>query len=194
MKPSSKRAAGVVLIVLSILTLPIAVFQVVPTFLVDFPCMGPDEWGYPQDITQSTRIGYCISLYPLKAFSGGGIYASGSTAQDEITVDPLVFKRADEVLYVNSHPLQSGEVYKTTLWKLSANPWLIFTTRFEIRNDGFTSVDSSSTAKMLFVSGDASEGWLPNPLGLIILVGGIWLVARGKEEQNQMSSNLAQAG
>jgi hypothetical protein len=188
MKPSSKRAVSVLLIILSLLTLAIAVFQIVPTFLVDFPCMGPDEWGYPQDITQDTRIGYCISLYPLKAISGGGIYASGSSDQDEITVGELVFRREDEILYVYGQTLQPGEMYKTTLWRLSANPWLIFTTRFEIRNDGIMPTESSASPNMLFVSGDASEGWLPSPLGLIMLVGGIWLFARGKEEQDQVEA------
>jgi hypothetical protein len=194
MKPSLKPALGIVLIVLALLMFVITICQITPVMLVDIPCLGSDDSDYPPGTTQDTRIGYCISYYPLKAISGGRIYASGSTNQDEITVDPLVFRREDETLFVNGHPINSREVYKQTDWRLSANPWLIITTRFEIRNDGITPIDSLASANMLFVSGKAVEGWLPNPLGLIILGGGIWLFVRGRKERNLGSNNLAAAG
>jgi hypothetical protein len=194
MKPSLKRALGILFIVLSLLMFLIAVCQITPIVLVDIPCLGSDDSDYPPGTTQDTRIGYCISYYPVKAISGGEIYASGSTKQDEVTVDQLVFRREDETLYVNGHPINSGEVYKTTDWRLSANPWLIITTRFEIRNDGITPIDSLASVNMLFVSGDAVEGWLPNPLGIIVLGGGIWLFVRGTRERSLVSNNLAAAG
>lgn len=194
MKPLSKRVMGVLFIVISLSLLAIAVCQFTPTVFVDFPCLGSDDWPYPPDVSQDTRIGYCIRLHPLSAFRGGGIYASGSTIQDEIKVNQLIFRREKETLYVNGHPIPPGEMYKTTLWRISANPWLILTIRFEIRNDGITPIDLFASSNMLFVSGDAYEGWLPNPLGLIILGGGIWLFLRGHKERNQDANNLVKAG
>jgi hypothetical protein len=35
------------------------------------------------------------------------------------------------------------------------------------------------TIDALYVYGSVSEGWLPNPLGLVILGIGIWLMVRG---------------
>jgi len=35
----------------------------------------------------------------------------------------------------------------------------------------------------LYIYGSVSEGWFPNPLGLIILGVGIWLLVRGARER-----------
>lgn len=200
MKPTAKHTLGLILIVLSGLALIIAIGQVVPTKFVDFPCFdGQVHSGFAnQDISPDTRIGYCISIWPLQAISGGGIYAVGTTTQDEITVRALKLRRDRLTLYVNNHPLDPDQVYKTVRLIPSLNPWLIFTHCFTIKNRriqsiaSFTSFDMlsddvdeswipSTSFDMLYVSGDVDEGWIPNPLGLVILGGGIWLFRRGKK-------------
>src|SRR6266508_3408812 len=181
MKPSSKRTLGIVLIVLSVLTLAIGFCQIVPLGFVDFPRF--DDMVRQQEINSDTRIVYCISILPRQAISGGAIYDEGTSNQDEIKVRDLNLKRDEQALLVNNHPVNPQESYETVLWRASISPWLIFTSRFEIKNEGITSIGSSDPSNVLYVSGDVHEGWLPNPLGLIILGVGIWLFRQGKKEQ-----------
>ncbi len=191
MKPSSKRTLGIVLIVLSVLTLAIGFCQIVPLGFVDFPCF--DDMVRQQEINSDTRIVYCISIWPRQAISGGAIYDEGTSNQDEIKVRDLNLKRDEQALLVNNHPVNPQESYETVLWRASISPWLIFTSRFEIKNEGITSIGSSDPSNVLYVSGDVHEGWLPNPLGLIILGVGIWLFRQGKKEQKQ-EPNKIEAG
>ena len=119
----------------------------------------------------------------LEALSGGGIYAVGSTNQNEITVGELKLRRDGQTLLVNYHSLNTGEIYNATHWTSSINPWILFTRRFAINNSGLlTYANSSIPTDVLYVSGDVYEGWCINPLGLIILVCGIWLFRQGKKE------------
>jgi hypothetical protein len=71
-----------------------------------------------------------------------------------------------------------GGVYETVQWSAVRNPWIIYQDRVEIRNDGLISVDLSAPPDVLFISGDIHKGWLPNPLGLLMLLGGMVLILR----------------
>jgi hypothetical protein len=75
MKPTAKYALGLILIALSVLALPIAACLITPMFFVDF-CF--HEEVRQQDVSQDTRFVYCISGWPLRAKSGGAIYAAGT--------------------------------------------------------------------------------------------------------------------
>lgn len=180
MKPSSLQTLGVILIVLSVIALAIAICQITPLAFVDFPCL--DDIVNHQEIKPSTRIVYCISLWPLQAISGGGIYDIGVSEQDEVTVKGLKLRRDGQTLYVNNRPLKVGENYGFTRIIPSISPWILFQNRFEIRNDGLLLGQSSPLSTALYVSGDVVEGWLPNPLGLLLLGFGIWLFSKGKKE------------
>lgn len=175
----TRYSLGIFLIVISVALLVIAVGQVTPIMYVDFPCFAFDP--YPEDMSPDTRIAYCISLWPLYAISGGGIYALGTADHDEITVKRLNFERQGQTLVVNDHPLAIGETYSTVRWIPSLNPWLIFTWRIVVKNEGPNQADLSTSRDTLFVSGDVYEGWLPNPVGFLILGSGIWFVTRGKK-------------
>jgi hypothetical protein len=193
MKPTSKRTLGVIIIALSILLIAIGVCQVIPYAFVDFPCF--DDEFLQQEIKSDTRIAYCISIWPLEALSGGGIYDYGSTSQDEITVRELDLRRDGQSLFVNERPLAAGEIYKITKWKMSFNPWVLFTRRFEINNKGLiTSTESVPSVDALYVSGDVYEGWFINPLGLIILGCGLWLFKQGKMEIKEELPSATEAG
>ena len=178
MQPSSKRVLGIFLVVVSLVTLVIAFCQVVPMGFVDFPCTG-QQVGQ-QGIASDSRLAYCLSVWPRQAISGGGIYDIGTSNQDEIRVDPLNLKRYNLTLSVNGHEINPGQTYKTTRFA-GLNPWVVLTSRFEVRNDGLMPEELTSSASVLFVTGDVHEGWFPNPLGLIVLIGGVWLIRQGKE-------------
>ena len=55
---------------------------------------------------------------------------------------------------------------------------MILTNRFEIRNRGLIPADSAAPVDVLFISGDVQQGWVPNPLGLILLLAGMVLLLR----------------
>ena len=193
MKPSSKRALGVAIIALSVLAMAIGVCQVMPYAFVDFPCF--DDEVRSQEINSDTRIVYCISIFPLEALSGGGIYDDGSSNQDEIAVGEISLKRDDQTLFVNNHALNVSEIYKTTKWNPSINPWVLFTRHFEIKNEGLLIPNESPTPiDVLYVSGYVYEGWFINPLGLVILVYGILLFRQGKKELQQESLSKSKVG
>ena len=181
------------MIILCVLSLAIGFCQIVPLGFVDFPCF--DEMVRQQEIDSDTRIVYCISIWPRQAISGGAIYGEGTSNQNEVTVRELSFKRSGQTLFVNNHALNTGEVYKTTKWTLSISPWVLFTRRFEITNEGlFTPSEASTPTDVLYVSGNVYEGWLINPLGLLILGCGIWLFRQGKKELKQESPSTTEAG
>ncbi|MCS6883624.1 MAG: hypothetical protein NZU74_20040 [Chloroflexaceae bacterium] len=184
----TKFSLGIILIVISVVLLVIAIYQVTPTMAVDFPCQA----GLVPDVRPDTRIAYCVSLWPLEAFSGGGVYALGATDQDEITVGMLKLERQEQTLVVNDHPLEVGETYSTVRWTPSLNPWLIFTTRFFVKNEGLKRANLPTSSDTLYVSGDVYEGWLPNPAGFLILGGGILFLVQGiKERKGKPMKNQA---
>jgi hypothetical protein len=102
-------------------------------------------------------------------------------------MDIFSFRRENQVLLTNGHRLQPQESYSSFAWRLSTNPWLLITKASEIRNEG---VDRNSSDGMLLVVGDVNEGWFPNPLGLVILMTGIWLYRNGVKDRNLVQQNL----
>lgn len=177
MKFSSKQFLGVLFLAASVLTLPQAIRQVQPVPVVmDFPCEA-DQDVRQEGMDASTRIAYCLSLWPFN-MGGGGIFALGTSDQDEAQVSGLHFRRDGQMLYVNNRPVDVGVRYETTRWRATRNPWVILTNRFEVRNRGLISADSIAPANVLFISGDVHEGWIPNPLGLILILAGMVLILR----------------
>lgn len=183
MNTSEKRIIGLLLICISILALSVAFCQVVPLGYADFPCF--EKFIFLENVKPDTRIIYCISFWSYRAISGGGVYDSGASKQDEIKTDDFVFRRNKDVLYVNNETINPGEIYKKTHWAASINPWLIFTQRFEIKNEGVESKNAESPVDVLYISGDVYEGWMPNPLGLIMLGSGVWLLAESWGNKKQ---------
>lgn len=174
MKPSATRLFGLPLILLSLLALARAVQQVQPQDnAVDFPCSG-DYDVRQEGMNARTRIAYCLSSWPFE-YNGGTIYALGTSEQDETTVGRIHFRREGQMLYVNRHPVSSGGMYETVRYSLTRNPWILFTYRFEIRNNGLIPAGSNAPPSVLFIHGDVYKGWRPNPLGLLLLGFDIWL-------------------
>jgi hypothetical protein len=125
----------------------------------------------------NTRLAYCLSFWPFN-MGGGGIYALGTSDQEEARVSGLRFRREGETLYVNNRPLRLSDRYETVRWTMQRNPWLILTNRFEIKNEGLISVSADQPPDVLFISGDVQQGWIPNPLGLVMLFAGMVLILR----------------
>ena len=73
--------------------------------------------------------------------------------------------------------LTVGQTFTLVGWVLSINPWLLYVNHLTIQNAG---VDTTIGA--LFVTGEVYESWLPNPIGLIVLIVGIILIATGKRK------------
>jgi hypothetical protein len=192
LKPSSKRTLGVIIIALSALTAAIGVCQTMPSTDLGMPCYDADIQR--QEINSDARIVYCISFWPLEAWSGAYV-ESGSTHQNEIAVYEIDLRRDEQTLFVNNHSLSTGETHKTAHWTPSINPWVLYTHGFVIKNEGLLTLIASSTpTDALYVSGDIYEDWSINPLGFIILGGGIWLFWKGKKESKQEILNTAKAG
>ena len=82
LKAKLKCYLGLILIVLSLLALANAVWQVLPMMYVDFPCF--ENQVRERNVASDTRIVYCISYKPLQTLSGGAIYAEGTSNIDEI--------------------------------------------------------------------------------------------------------------
>lgn len=182
MDPLPKRLFGIFLVILAIFTLVQAVRQVVQLpYTLASPCLG-DENIREEGMDAGTRIAYCLSFWPFN-MNGGGVYALGTSNQDEASVVRLRFRRDGELLYVNSRPVHVGGVYKTIQWSLIGNPWLIYRDHLEIRNEGLISVDSVAAPDVLFISGDVQKGWLPSPIGFIMLIAGMVLLLRQPPSQ-----------
>ena len=177
MKISPKQFLGILLIAITVITLVQAIRQIQPLPVVmDFPCSGEEDVRR-EGMNANTRLAYCLSFWPFN-MGGGGIYALGTSDQEETRVSGLRFRREGETLYVNNRPLDIYDRYETVRWTMQRNPWLILTNRFEIKNAGLISVSSNEPPDVLFISGDVQQGWLPNPLGLIMLAAGMVLILR----------------
>ncbi len=190
--------AGIVLTVFIALMLVAVACWIVPKGYVDFPCfdvqqgeclMGYVSYVEPGDATvdlSKTRMFLCISTYP-RGWYGGGTLAQGPASSDTWSKGGIDLTRQDEVLIVNGQALAEGESFSRLRIFPSLNPWLFNSTRTEITNRGvfdcFLDEEfNEQTIDALYVYGSVSEGWLPNPLGLIILGAGIWLLVRGVRE------------
>ncbi len=192
LKPKSKSTIGIILISLSLITLAIAVFQIVPIFFpIDLPSC---KDGLDDSIVINSRIGYCLNIHPFNLINRGMVSKSGSTDSDGIIVDVLEIRRKNQSISINFHPLVLGEIYQKFHWFPSINPWLILTYRYEVKNEGISPLKSPTSPDMIFISGDVYEGWLPNPVGFIILGCGVWLIWQGRKEQKQELNPLQKAG
>jgi hypothetical protein len=186
--------SGILLILLAGLTLLAAICAVVPKGNVDFPCfdLGSGEClmgygpGYDVEELNQARMFLCISVYP-RGWAGGGTVAQGPEFSDTWSGSGINLERQGDRLIVNGKSLAVGEssswfrVYPTLI------PWLLETTHTKIVNRGVfdcyqvlgeDTVDRQDI-DALYVYGGVSEGWLPNPLGLVILGIGVWLLVRG---------------
>jgi hypothetical protein len=186
---------GIVLITMAVLALIVAFCTIVPKGNVDFPCFGLEAdgcltsyYGSERPISEA-RMFLCISIYP-RGWSGGGAIAEGPELSDTWSGDGIALERQGEKLRVNGKLLVSGE---STTWvrvRPTLNPWLLESSTTEISNRGvydcYRTVEEdkveTQTVDVLYVDGDVGEGWLPNPLGLVILGVGIWLVVRGAKQ------------
>ena len=190
-----KLIAGGVLTALAALMLLAAVCRVTPKGFVDFPCFDmqggrclaayKNPSGEIADVSDA-RLFLCISTYP-RDFQGGGTIAQGPESSNTWSWGNIELARQGETLVVNGQSLAAGESFSHSRTFLTLNPWLLTTTRTEITNRGvfYCLVDEEGKERAmdaLYVYGSVSEGWFPNPLGLIILGVGIWLLIRGVRE------------
>ncbi len=172
---------GIVLTAYAVLMLAAVVFWVSRKGYVDFPCEA--TLGPRPEVTESTRIVYCISAWPREMY-GGGVYAVGASDEDQIVLGPraswprsLAVERRGQELLIDGQLLPPGQIYARFRWFPSSNPWLLATSRL--------TVWYLPSADVISISGSVREGWFPNPLGLLILGIGLWLLVRGRREHRQ---------
>ena len=188
---------GMLLILLAGLALLAAICTVVPKGNVDFPCFdleeggclmgyGPVEPGYDVEELSQARMVLCISVYP-RGWAGGGTIAQGPEFSDTWSERGIGLERQGSTLIVNGKSLGAGESSSRLRVYPTLNPWLLETALTTISNRGVFDCyqvlgeDAVETQGIdaLYAYGGVSEGWLPNPLGLVILGIGIWLLVRG---------------
>jgi hypothetical protein len=189
--------AGIALILLAGLALLAAICAVVPKGNVDFPCFdleeggclmgyGPVEPEYDVGELSQARLFLCISVYP-RGWEGGGTIAQGPEFSDTWLGSGINLERQGDTLIVNGESLKAGASTSRLRAYPMLNPWLLETARTTIHNRGVFDCyqvlgeDAVETRSIdaLYVYGSVSEGWFPNPLGLVILGIGIWLLVRG---------------
>ncbi len=180
------RVLGILLILWSLFSLFMAYSKVgVPSAVDVYPC-APRSEDLSHDLRfkdtpmpSDTRIVYCLHSTHYSVY-GFTIYDSGTTQLNEVMVGEVKLKRQEETLFVNNQPLQIGERYDVVRQNPSYNPWLRFTTHFVVVNSGlYLPASSMPGNSALYVTGDVTEDWHANPLGAIILFGGIGLVILG---------------
>jgi hypothetical protein len=187
---------GGVLTAFAALMLLAVVCWVTPKGFVDFPCFDVQEgeclathtgpWGEIADVSD-VRMFLCISRYP-RSFQGGGTIAQGPESSNTWSRGDIELTRQGETLIVNGQSLVVGESFNHLRVFPTLNPWLLTSTRTKITNRGvfdclLDEEGNEQTLDALYVYGSVSEGWFPNPLGLIILGVGIWLLVRGVRER-----------
>jgi hypothetical protein len=147
---------------------------------------GPVEPRYDVEELGQARMFLCISVYP-RSWAGGATIAQGPEFSDTWSGRGIDLERQGETLVVNDKSLGTGESSSWLRVYPTLNPWLLETTRTTLSNRGVfdcyqvlgeDTVERQSI-DALYVYGGISEGWLPNPLGLVILGIGIWLLVRG---------------
>jgi hypothetical protein len=179
---------GILLTTIAALLLVAAACSVVPKGAVDFPCewYGPLPGAVEERITTDSRIAYCISRYP-RGFSGGALSAYGATEKNSVVLqapeaypweNDLTLVREEDIILANDHALKPGETHLWSRWSQAVNPWLLLTARFAVWNKG--SIDCAAE-DIVYVGGAVDEGYLPSPVGPIILGIGIWLIKRGRK-------------
>jgi hypothetical protein len=188
---------GILLILLVGLGLLAAICAVRFQGNVDFPCfdlesgeclMGYGPLGPGHDVEElgQARMVLCISVYP-RGWAGGGTIAQGPEFSDMWSGSGIKLERQDDKLLVNGKSLEVGESSDWFRVYPTLNPWLLETTHTEITNRGvfdcYKILGEDTVGRQdidaLYAYGGISEGWLPNPLGFVILGIGVWLVVRG---------------
>jgi hypothetical protein len=185
---TTTRNWGIVLVCISAIMAVTIPCLIARYLLVDFPCEGTA----PPPVSASTRIAYCISYIPRNAISGGGIYAHGSSDDEVVTVTPnvgwhgsLTLERQGEGLVVDGHLLHPGDSFSRLQWWPTLNLWVLFTHRMTVTNEGVSDGPYQTPTDAAYLSGDVVAGWLPSPVGLVVLVIGIVMIIRGTRRSSQ---------
>ncbi len=171
-----KKLIGWVLIVASLLFL-LSAFLVPQKGYVDFPCQS--ALAIRQKPEENAHIVWCISLWPRNVLGGGTIFSQGSTSKDYFFLEGLEELPPHRVevvsgnLMVNNTLIQANQHYKKRYWQFTYNPWIIHMNTIEI-----AASSSSLPAATVTIEGDVYQHRLPNPLGMFLLVLGIWMVKK----------------
>jgi hypothetical protein len=183
--PSSRRPRpAVALTAFAVLMLVAVPFCGAKLGSVDFPCSAMPMVS----VTSETRIAYCVDQWP-RNFYGGGFYAAGAVSEDTLSLPAdgilrsgLTLQRRGSAITANGMPIGEGQTYSESHSALSLNPWLLVTTRFTISSYGpeapFPVMVESVPTNAIYLFGEVREGWLPGPLGPIMLIIGIalWVI------------------
>ena len=173
-----RRVWGYILTFISIVSLFIMYFQVRRTWYADFPCSYEYQLGRPVENSDSV-ISYCVTYIMRKVQSGGGIYSEGESSTNTVSIkgwyNPIDIERVDTEINVNGKLLEKGESTTWFEYYPTINPWVINNIRMTVTNQGH--LDDSDA---VYVEGEIREGWLLNPLGMILLALGIYLVRKKK--------------
>ncbi len=173
------------LIVFAVAMLPLVYPFIARYRLVGFACNQGGPEGRILPTTEATRMTYCISFFPRNAVGMGQTLDYGTSDKDQMTWHPpllrfwlgqLRIERDGETLVVNGHVLDA-ENYDRFRWFPSINPWLLTTARVSISNKG----KYVGSTDCLYLLGRVEEGWLPSPVGLVLLGIGIWLFRTGRD-------------
>jgi hypothetical protein len=187
-KHSGKFKVGITLIIYTTVMLGTIPLWTNRWGYVDFPCYWYGDTLHLTKPNASTRIAYCISLYPRNAYGAGPLL--GSSTEDKgvmigasglLKLRGLInLQRQGDILLVNGRVLQVGETYVQHIYSYTLNPWLLAATDLGVKNDGVRTTTSNGSenidANILFVSGDAKEKWVHTPMGLALFGIGIGLL------------------
>jgi hypothetical protein len=108
----------------------------------------------------------------------------GATAENRTAPDGHTLERRGDDLVFDEHILHPGEIYTTTQWTQSLNPWLGETAGIVVKHEGRPK--GSVSPEALYLSGNIREGWSASPLGLLLVgIGaGAILLTRRKPAQS----------
>lgn len=183
---------GITLTAIAILSALAVILWIRPRGFVDFPCLDVQQEdclaGYgPYRLSQDevhrlgeARMYLCISEYP-RGWQGGGTIAQGPEFSDTWSYGDVELARQGDSLFVGDELLAPSESASYLRVSPTFNPWLFATTRTTIAHRGvfdcyLDDERSEHTVDVLYAYGSVSEGWALNPLGLVILAGGVWLL------------------
>jgi hypothetical protein len=161
------RVSGILLILWSLISLgPASDRAQVKTAIDYFRSLScPSSSGIP-----NTRIAFCITYKLIEHDSP--LFAEGTTDQDKFTYREIKIRRQGQTLFINNQPLQFGESYNAVRRRLF-NPWLTIAVNIGCQVSSMSGIDA------FYVRCDANEVSEINPLGAIMLFGGIGLVILG---------------
>ncbi len=123
----TRRIVGLALIAISAVSL-----LTIPPALefwgaIDFPCFGNGS-DPSEQVEQTSQLAYCLSWLPLN-YSGGGIYASGATTDNDVRISQSPFwhgtidlERQEETVIANGRSLSKGESTSFFRFFPSLNP------------------------------------------------------------------------